>query len=108
MGMSISGLTGYDWSSVIDGLVNVEKQQLTALETQKEKNTAKSDIYGQLSTYMTAVSDAAYNLRYLGGNALGQISAESSNTSVATLKASSGVTSLAATLNVSPDTSRTQ
>jgi flagellar hook-associated protein 2 len=78
---SVSGLsTGMDTSSMIDKLVSIEQQPLTALQTQQSACKSQVSILGNLASKLSALQDAADALGT--GGVLG-LKATSANTAFA-------------------------
>jgi flagellar hook-associated protein 2 len=57
--ISFSGFNNIDFSSVVEALMNVEKQPLTQLQTQQTNATAQQSAYATLATKLSAVRSAS-------------------------------------------------
>ena len=59
-GLQLSGLaTGFDWKSVVEQLIQIERVPQTKLRTEKTVNTNKLSVFSNLRTKLTAFQDAA-------------------------------------------------
>ncbi len=59
-GLQLSGLaSGFDWKSVVDQLIQIERVPQTKLRTEKTTNTNKLSALSTLRTKLTAFQDAA-------------------------------------------------
>lgn len=127
-GLQLSGLaSGFDWKSVVDQLIAIERTPQTKLRTEKTVNTNKLSAYTGLRTRLTAFQDAAkalsasslFNQRTVtasdedlkwttsasGGAATGAY--DFSVTKVATRSVRQGVAGAAASLSATNDVSGT-
>ena len=63
-GLQLSGLaSGFDWKSVVDQLIAVERVPQDKLRTQKTTNTNKLSAFSTLRTKLTALQDAVVALK---------------------------------------------
>jgi flagellar hook-associated protein 2 len=100
--MAISSLgigSGLDVNSIISQLTALEKQPLVALQTKAADIQSKISSVGQISSQMSALNDAAFNLS-LDGSWNGT-TATSSNTSAVSVTASSSATPTSFSMQVS-------
>jgi len=105
--MSISPLaattgvvTGINWSNIINEMMSVQEQPLTALQGQQSTVTQEQQVYTSLQSNLSGLQSAAAALRQIGGGALETSAATSSDASVASATAGSGSLSGSASLNV--------
>lgn len=62
-GLQLSGLaTGFDWKSVVDQLIALERVPQNRLRAEKSTNTAKLNTFSTLRSRMTALQDAIKQL----------------------------------------------
>lgn len=59
-GLQLSGLaSGFDWKSVVDQLIELERVPQNRLRTNQSANTSKLTVFSSLSTKLTALQDAS-------------------------------------------------
>ncbi|MCG9059712.1 flagellar filament capping protein FliD [Laribacter hongkongensis] len=89
MGITAAGAgSGLDIESIISGLMSIERQPLSKLQTQKKTLDAQLSDIGKLTSAVSALRDAAKNLR--SGDWLNAIKGGSADSTVAGVKANSG------------------
>lgn len=89
MSLKLSGLaSGFDWQSLVEQLMEVERVPITRLEAEQTRNSQKVTQLGTLSSRLTALETAAAALR---SNDLFGRRAISNTTGVSTWPASAGV-----------------
>lgn len=65
-GIQVSGLLAnqaFDWKSVVDQLIEVEKIPVKKLEAEKEGNTDKMEALGEVTTALQALQDSLQSIR---------------------------------------------
>lgn len=63
-GLQLSGLaSGFDWKTLVDQLMNVERVPITRLEKEQTVNTQQSNALGELETKLGALRTAAQALQ---------------------------------------------
>jgi flagellar hook-associated protein 2 len=82
--------TGINWSNIIQELLSVQQQPITALQNQESLLQQKDTVYTNIQTSLSSVQTAADALRQLGGNALNGTVATSSEPTVASATAQPG------------------
>jgi flagellar hook-associated protein 2 len=63
-GLQLSGLaSGFDWKTLVDQLMNVERAPITRLQKEQSVNTQQSNALGELETKLGDLRTAAQNLQ---------------------------------------------
>lgn len=101
MGLQLSGLaSGFDWKSVVDQLIELERVPQDKLKTEKTTNTSKLSAFSTVRSKLTALQDAVKQLS--SDSLFSQRSVSIANSdSTWSASASNGATNGSYTLNVS-------
>src|SRR5262245_25424645 len=98
MAISLSGFNNIDFKSIIDLIIQSERQGVTRLETQKKAEQARLAQYGTLSSTLSSLESA---LAPLGlPTAFGSLTSTSSDATVLTTTATSEASKGSFTINV--------
>ncbi|MDP1579778.1 MAG: flagellar filament capping protein FliD [Candidatus Didemnitutus sp.] len=63
-GLQLSGLaSGFDWKSLVDNIMNLERTPINRIEADKRTNTARSTAISDLSTRLTTLKTATSGLQ---------------------------------------------
>src|SRR5215467_9345082 len=85
--INFSGFNGFDFSSVINAIMQQESIPLTNLQTQQQAVKDRNSAYSQLGSQIASLESATNTL--LAGDAFSQVSSNSSDTSIVTTTAGS-------------------
>jgi flagellar hook-associated protein 2 len=96
--ITLSGFNNIDFRSIIDIIIQSERQPITRLEDSKKAEQSRLTAYGSLSSVLSRVQDAAAALE--SPSAFGNLKATSSDASVLSAEATSSATKGTLTIDV--------